>query len=77
MFQTIATIPKSVTGKEELVVLSRKEYEELQSRAFPVITLQKKAAQRLDKRVREALREHSRGTSVGFDEFLQKRHTRH
>ncbi|MEK7173713.1 MAG: hypothetical protein AAB710_01365 [Patescibacteria group bacterium] len=77
MFQTITTIPKSVIGKEELVVLSRKEYEELQSRAFPVVMLQKKAAQRLDKRVREALQEHSRGRSVGFDEFLQKRHIRH
>ena len=71
MQQTLTTIPKSITGKEELVVLPRKEYEELQSRVFPLVKLQKKAAQRLDRRVRQALREHARGTSVDLRTFLQ------
>jgi|GEM_PF-6263161 len=72
MQQTITTIPRSVTGKEELVILSRKEYEDLQSRAFPVIQLQKKAAQRLDRRVRKAKQEHALGKSICLDDFLRK-----
>jgi len=46
----------------------------LQSRVFPVVRLQRKAAQRLDRRVREAKREHMRGKSVPLDDFLQKKY---
>jgi len=72
MQQTFTTIPKSITGKEELVVIPRKEYEELQSRVFPIVKLQKKAAQRLDRRVRGATQEHSRGASAHLHAFLKR-----
>lgn len=74
MQQTFTTIPKSITGKEELVILPRKEFEELQARVFPLIKLKNKAARRLDNRVRTALREHSRGTSMNLNHFFQNKY---
>lgn len=72
--QTITTIPKNVTGNKELVIISRKDYEEMKSRVFPVIQLKGKEAQRLDQRAKSAIREHRKGTSVRVQEFLKKKH---
>jgi len=55
------TIPKHITGKEELVVISRKEYEQMKARMFPIFRLKGKAALKLDRRVEKAIRAYRAG----------------
>lgn len=55
------TIPKKMTGKEELVVIPRKEYERMKASMFPTVYLTGKKAEKLDKRVEKALRVYRKG----------------
>ncbi len=78
----IVTIPKSLTGQEELVVLSKREFERLtkghahavpsfvryetklwkgKKYKVPVYQLRGKAAENLDREVRQAMREYREG----------------
>ena len=70
------TIPKSVTGREELVVISRKEYERMKANMVPVFNLKGKAAINLDRRVEKALREHRAGKTESLGAFLKKEYPR-
>lgn len=58
--QTI-TIPKSITGNEELIVMPRREYERMRSSVVPEIYLKGRAAKRLDRRVNQALLDYRTG----------------
>jgi hypothetical protein len=55
------TIPKNLAKKDDLVVITRKEYEEMRARMLPVLQLKGGKAERLDKRVENALRDYRRG----------------
>ncbi len=70
--QTTVTIPKSMTGSEDLIVLPLREYEELQSRVLPLITLKGKAASRVDRRVRAGLRDAHEGKTESIETFLKR-----
>lgn len=50
------TIPKKITGSEELIVMPRSEYEYMKSRMIPVKFLYGKAAEKLDRRVDAGLK---------------------
>lgn len=69
---SMITIPKSVTGREELVVIPRKEYERMKAGMVPTFYLKGKAALRLDRRVEKALREHRAGRTESLDSFLKR-----
>ena len=68
------TIPKKLikTKNDDLVVISRKEYENLKAKTIPVFFLKGKKAKNLDKRVEEALKEHKKGKTETLDLFLRK-----
>lgn len=70
--QTIITIPKSITGDEDLVVLRRQAYEELQSRVLPLVVLKGRAAARVDRRVRASVRDVYERKTVPFETFLKR-----
>ncbi len=70
------TIPKSVTGREELVVLPRKEYERMKASMVPTFYLKGKTALKLDRRVERALREYHRGKTESLNSFLKKEYPR-
>ena len=70
------TIPKHITGKEELVVISRKEYEQMKARMFPVFRLKGKAALKLDRRVEKAMQEHRAEKTKSLKAFLKKEYPR-
>lgn len=70
------TIPKSVTGREELVVIPRKEYERMKASMVPTFYTKGKAALRLDRRVEKALREYRAGKTESLDSFLKKEYPR-
>ena len=55
------TIPSSRAKKGDLVVISRKEYEEMKSNTIPSIYLSGKKASELDKRVSKAVSDHKAG----------------
>lgn len=57
----IITIPKKITGKEELVIISRKELERMKAQMMPVTYLKGKAARKLDQRVERGLKEYREG----------------
>ena len=57
----IITIPKKLLHGDDLIVIPRKEYEEMKSRMIPVIYLKGKSAKRLDKRVMQGLKEYHAG----------------
>lgn len=82
---SVITIPKRVTGREELVVIPKREYEMLKKAHMsgaptfagyethawkgkkykvPVYQLHGKAAERLDMRVREGMREYRAGKTI-------------
>ena len=68
------TIPKNLikTKSEDLVVISRKEYEGMKAKSLPVCFLKGKKARSLDKRVEEALKEHKKGKTEKLESFLEK-----
>ena len=55
------TIPKNITGSEELVVIPRKEFDWMKSQMIPAIYLKGNAAKKLDKRVEKGLRDYQTG----------------
>lgn len=57
----VITIPQKIAGKDDLVILPRKEFEYMKSRMFPIIHLKGKSATRLDKRVENAIRDYRAG----------------
>lgn len=62
----IATLKKAHIPSDDLVVIPRREYEDLKEKAtsvvgFPVVRLRGKAASVLDRRVTAALREYRAG----------------
>lgn len=57
----VITIPREVAGKDDLIILPRKEFEYMKSRMFPVVHLKGKSATRLDKRVENAIRDYREG----------------
>jgi len=95
MASSVITIPKRVTGHEELVVIPKREYEALKKahlsgtstftgyethtwkgkkHKVPVYQLRGKATERLDMRVREAMREYQAGKTISassIDEALR------
>jgi len=57
----IITIPKSLAGKDDLVVLSRGEYEQMKSQMVPITYLEGRVARKVDKRVERALKNYNAG----------------
>ena len=55
------TIPKKITGSEELVVMPRRAYEDMKSRMLPVKFLSRKSAEKLDRRVNSGLKYYRSG----------------
>ena len=60
------TIPKNLikTKSEDLVVISRKEYEDMKVHMLPTFRLEGKEAAKLDKLVKAGLREYERGEMI-------------
>ena len=57
----IVTIPKNIAKKDDLVVIPRKEYEKMKARMLPVLEFKGRKAERLDRRVGNALLDYRRG----------------
>ena len=71
------TIPKNLikTKSEDLMVISRKEYEGMKAKSFTVFFLKGKKARDLDKRVEEALKEHKKEKTEKLESFLEKEYS--
>ena len=61
---TITISKKEVYKKGGVVVLSLKEYKDLEERAIPHYQLEGKEAEELDKLVKEGLKEHKEGKTI-------------
>lgn len=58
------TIPKKLMkNKDDLIIISRKEYESMKARMLPTFYLKGKEAKNLDKLVKEGLKEYQDGKS--------------
>ncbi len=57
----VFTIPRRVAKNDDLIIIPRKEYEQMKSRMFPVVNLVGKAAVHLDRRVAKALQYYRQG----------------
>ena len=55
------TIPKKLDKEEDLVVIPRQEYEKMKAQGIPTFYLKGKAAEKLDLRVTQALKEYRAG----------------
>ena len=55
------TIPKNLIKNDDLVIIPRKEYEELKAQTVPTFYLKGKEAEKLDKLVKEGLKEYQEG----------------
>ena len=55
------TIPKNLIKNDDLVIVSRKEYESLKACMVPTFYLKGKEAEKLDKLVKEGLKEYQEG----------------
>ncbi len=55
------TIPKNITGSEELVVIPRREFDRMKSQMIPTVYLKGNAAKKLDRRVKKGLRDYRAG----------------
>lgn len=71
---TTITIPKKITGKEELVVISRKELDRMKAQMMPAIFLKGRAADKLDKRVAQGLKEYRTNKTERLEAFLKREH---
>lgn len=58
------TIPKNLIKNDDLVIIPRKEYENLKAQMVPTFYLKGKEAEKLDKLVKEGLREYERGETI-------------
>ena len=72
----ILTIPKSITGREELIVIPRKEYERMRESTFPTFRLKGGVARKLDRRVSAGLRESRAGKTESLESFLGREYPR-
>ena len=61
------TIPKKLAGNDDLVIIPRKEYEQMKARMLPVLELKGKKAESLDRRVKNALRDYRQGKTRKID----------
>jgi len=79
---TISISKQRVQKEKGVVVLSLKEYQKLAQRNVPEYFLTGKAAERLDRRVREGEREYKAGKTISADSIssalaqYRKRHAR-
>lgn len=71
---TIITIPKKITGKEELVVISRKELDRMRAQMMPAIFLKGREADKLDTRVEHSIKEYRIGKTERLEAFLKRDH---
>lgn len=71
MLKNILTIPKSVTGNEELVVMPLKQYEQIMANTTPFFYLKGKEARFLDNRVKKGLREHKEKKTIKSDSLTE------
>ena len=71
---TIITIPPKITGKEELVIISRKELDRMKAQMLPAVFLKGRAAHKLDKRVEWGVKEHRTGKTERLETFLKREH---
>lgn len=55
------TIPKNLIKNDDLVIIPRKEYESMKAQAIPTFYLKGKEAEKLDKLVKEGLKEYQDG----------------
>lgn len=55
------TIPKNLIKNNDLVVISRKEYEDMKAQTAQTFYLKGKEAEKLDKLVKEGLKEYQEG----------------
>lgn len=70
----IITIPKKITGKEELIIISRKELDRMKAQMMPITFLRGAEARGLDKRVAQSLKEYRAGNTERLEAFLKRNH---
>jgi len=58
------TIPKKLIKDDDIVIIPRKEYEEMKASMIPSVYLKGRAARRLDKLVEEGLQEYNVGRTI-------------
>lgn len=61
------TIPKKLAGNDDLVIIPRKEYEYMKARMMPILELKGKKAERIDRRVKNALRDYQQDKTRKID----------
>ncbi|MBI4993662.1 hypothetical protein HZC33_01750 [Candidatus Wolfebacteria bacterium] len=66
------TIPKNLIKNDDLVIIPRKEYENMKARMMPIFYLKGKNAKLLDKRVSEGIEEYRAGKMEDLNSFLKK-----
>lgn len=66
------TIPKNLIKNDDLIIIPRKEYENMKAQIIPTFYLKGKNAKNLDKRVGEGLREYHKGKTETLELFLTK-----
>lgn len=58
------TIPKNLIKNDDLIIIPRKEYEKMKAQMPPTFYLKGKEAEKLDKLVKDGLREYERGETI-------------
>ncbi len=66
------TIPKNLIKNEDLIVIPRREYEKMKSQMIPTHYLTGRAAGRLDKLVKDGLREYKAHKTESLESFLKR-----
>lgn len=70
------TLTEKTIKSADFVVIHRKEYEDLKSRAVPRHYLTGKAAKRLDRLAENGLKEYKAGKTETLDSFLEREYPR-
>ena len=65
------TIPKNLIKNDDLVIIPRKEYERMKAQMIPTFYLKGKEAEKLDKLVKDGLREHERGETISANSLKE------
>ena len=58
------TIPKNLIKNDDLIIIPRKEYETMKAQILPTFYLKGKEAEKLDKLVKDGLREYERRETI-------------
>ena len=66
------TILKNLIKNDDLIIIPRKEYENMKARMSPIFLLKGKRAKNLDKRVGEAIKEYNKGETETLEFFLKE-----